>query len=327
MAQMERVLQIKQWLDAGQCLTRTQLETRLNVSWATLKRDFSYLRQHKNAPLVFDRERAGWRLDAAAQPPGTSYAVDLSLREDEVHALLAMQELLAGVQPGGLLTTQLAPLRRHLSKLLTQGMQVPMEQVRRIRVLALGARRLELPHFQAAAHAVLRRRRLRIVYRARSHGRVEERDISPQRLVHYRENWHLDAWCHRYDGLRTFSLDAVEQAQVLEDAALELSAADLDEELGRGYGIFAGSNVQTARLRFTPERARWVSAERWHPDQRGRFAPDGHWLLDVPYADSRELVMDILRHVPEVEVLWPEELAQEVRRRLAEGLRRMGGAG
>jgi len=43
----------------------------------------------------------------------------------------------------------------------------------------------------------------------------------------------------------------------------------------------------------------------------------------VPYNQTPELVMDILRHVPEVEVLWPEELAQAVRVKLTEGLRRL----
>ena len=27
-----------------------------------------------------------------------------------------------------------------------------------------------------------------------------QRVVSPQRLVHYRDNWYLDAWCHYKDG-------------------------------------------------------------------------------------------------------------------------------
>jgi predicted DNA-binding transcriptional regulator YafY len=127
--------------------------------------------------------------------------------------------------------------------------------------------------------------------------------------------------------LRSFSVDAISHAQVQDSAAREVPDAELDDLLGSGYGIFAGRKVQWTRLRFTPECARWVASERWHPHQRGRFDPEGHWLLDLPYADPRELVMDILRHVPDVEVLWPDELAGEVRRRLEVGLQRMGEAG
>jgi predicted DNA-binding transcriptional regulator YafY len=326
MPQADRLIKIQNRLNAGQLLGKQALLDELGVWLATLKRDLAYMRDALQIPVRFDSERKGWHLDGGAIAAGT-HALDLKLREDEIRALLVMQHLLSRLEPGGLLGAQTGPLQRQLARLLDKGLRAPADVARRIRVLALAARRLELPHFQAAAHAVLRRRRLRIVYRARSHGRVEEREVSPQRLVHYRENWHLDAWCHRHDGLRIFSLDAVEQAQVLDSTAIEIPDSELDDQLAKGYGIFAGSQVQTARLRFTPERARWVSAERWHPDQRGRFDAQGHWLLDLPYSDMRELVMDILRHVPEVEVLWPQELADEVCRRLEAGLSRMRGAG
>ena len=95
------------------------------------------------------------------------------------------------------------------------------------------------------------------------------------------------------------------------------------EVLGAGYGIFAGKDVQWATLRFSAERARWVAAEVWHPKQRGAFAKDGTYVLEVPYADPRELVMDILRHVPEVEVVGPEGLKESVLKKLKEGVRRL----
>ena len=91
---------------------------------------------------------------------------------------------------------------------------------------------------------------------------------------------------------------------------------ELDDVLGSGYGIFAGKKVQWARLRFTPERAKWVAAESWHPKQRGRFDAFGYWVLELPYSDPRELVMDILRHVPEVEVVEPDGLRMAVREKL-----------
>ena len=81
--------------------------------------------------------------------------------------------------------------------------------------------------------------------------------------------------------------------------------------------IFSGEAVAWASLRFTPERARWGSAEQWHPQQRARYEADGSFLLEVPYSDSRELVMDVLRHGPEVEVLAPEALRETIRKTLA----------
>ena len=111
----------------------------------------------------------------------------------------------------------------------------------------------------------------------------------------------------------------------LDKAVIEVPDTELDAVLGAGYGIFAGREVQWACLRFTPERARWVAAETWHPKQRGEFESDGSYRLELPYADPRELVMDILRHVPEVEVLGPEELREAVGKKLRAEVEKMDG--
>ncbi|MEK7737391.1 MAG: WYL domain-containing protein, partial [Pseudomonadota bacterium] len=68
-------------------------------------------------------------------------------------------------------------------------------------------------------------------------------------------------------------------------------------------GIFSGAAVIWAKLRFTPQSARWVAAEQWHPLQKSHTETDGHYLLELPYSNPTELVMDILRHGAGVEVL------------------------
>jgi predicted DNA-binding transcriptional regulator YafY len=79
-------------------------------------------------------------------------------------------------------------------------------------------------------------------------------------------------------------------------------------------------------LRFTPERARWVSSEQWHPQQRSRFEADGSFVLEVPYSDPRELLMDVLRHGAEVEVLAPAPLREAMQRSIADMQARYAGS-
>jgi predicted DNA-binding transcriptional regulator YafY len=141
-------------------------------------------------------------------------------------------------------------------------------------------------------------------------------------LAHYRDNWYLDCWCHLRKGLRSFAVDAIEGAELKEDQpAKEVSDNKLEKVLGSGYGIFAGDRTHQAVLRFTPEAARWVASEKWHSQQEGTVEPDGSFRLSVPYAKETELVMDILRHGSDVEVLSPTSLRQTVRQRLAATLK------
>lgn len=326
MGQTERLYRLKRLLDAGRCLAPKALQADFGVSPATVKRDIAHLRDRMNAPVAFNRELGGYRLERSAQLPGAQYELPgLWFSAEEIHALLTMQHLLAHLDAGGLLKHHIAPLAERLGKMLGSSPHPGAEIVRRIRVQTVGARRVHLPHFQAVGTALLQRKRLQIAYHARGRDQTTEREVSPQRLIHYRDNWYLDAWCHLRRGLRSFAVDAMRSAQVLDRKAIDVSEHRLDATLGGGYGIFAGRKVRWATLRFKPERARWVGAESWHPKQHGRFEADGSYVLRLPYADPRELVMDILRHVPEVEVVGPAGLRQEVAQRLQVAVEKFGG--
>jgi predicted DNA-binding transcriptional regulator YafY len=122
--------------------------------------------------------------------------------------------------------------------------------------------------------------------------------------------------------LRSFAVDAIQSAQPLDQKAKSVPDRELDDVLAAGYGIFSGRKTIWAKLRFTPERARWVSAEQWHPQQKGRSERDGSYLLELPFSDHRELAMDILRHGPHVEVLEPASLREAVKEQLAAALAR-----
>ena len=61
-----------------------------------------------------------------------------------------------------------------------------------------------------------------------------------------------------------------------------------------------------------PKAARWVSAQRWHPDECHRIEKDGSYILEVPYADDRELVVEVMKFGPDIEVLAPGSLRQRV---------------
>jgi predicted DNA-binding transcriptional regulator YafY len=200
-----------------------------------------------------------------------------------------------------------------LNGLLDKGDHSAAEVSKRIHVLQQAARKSKPAHFEVVATAVLKRKRLAIRHFNRERNEETARTISPQYLVHYRGNWYVDAWCHKAEAVRSFSLDAVRAADLLEDKAREVPKGELEAHFQSGYGIFAGKDVRWAKLRFTPARSRWVANEDWHPNQKSAFETDGSYVLEVPYADDRELLMDILKFGADVEVLSPAPLRAKVR--------------
>jgi predicted DNA-binding transcriptional regulator YafY len=311
----ERFYKIDQLLQERQAVPLVALVEELGVSRATIKRDLEYLRDRLNAPIVWDRSTRGYRYEKPL-PDAPRYSLPgMWFNASEVHALLTMEHLLSNLQPG-LLGPHIEPLRSRIRMLLDVGDHSPEEVVRRIRVLHMAARPVEPAHFENIATGLLERRRLRLEHYNRRLDETTIREVSPQRLVYYRDNWYLDAWCHLRKGLRSFGVDALQGVDLQSAKARDVADKMLDAELGLGYGIFAGRETRKAVLRFTAERARWIARETWHPAQESHFDEAGRYILTVPYSNDTELIMDVLRYGPDVEVLKPAGLRDKLRERL-----------
>lgn len=322
MDRFDRIYQLHNILKGRRTpISRRDLMDRLDCSRSTLTRLISTYRDYLLAPLVHDAERGGYLLDARN---GESYELPgLWLNATEIRSLLTAHQLLSDVRPG-ILEPHITPLKERLESLLAKRQAGGNELFRRIRFLPMASRNPRLEEFQQVAEALVSRQRLRIKYSSRSRDALEERWISPQRLVYYRDNWYLDAWCHSRDALRTFSLDRLD-VSLTEGRAVDIPDAQLDAELTPSYGIFAGPARHRAIIRFSSNAARWVADEQWHPDQQVRALSDGSWELTVPYGDPRELIRDVLKFGPDAEVVAPEVLRVAVAERLSQALRRYRG--
>lgn len=194
MSMYERIHMIDQVLAGRKSVPFVELQQRLEISRATLKRDLAFMRDRLNAPILFDRELGGYRFDKASQLPGNQYELPgLWFSAEEVHALLTMQHLLANLDTGGLLGPHIQPLLSRLTAIIGHDENEISEVQKRIKVETVGARQFHLDQFQAVGSALLRRKRLMIDYHARCTDETTRREISPQRLVYYRDNWYLDA--------------------------------------------------------------------------------------------------------------------------------------
>jgi predicted DNA-binding transcriptional regulator YafY len=271
------------------------------ISPAQFKRDLEYMRNRLSAPVAFDRKTGGYRYTTEGfNLPG------LWFTEREVYSLLLMHSLLDQLQPG-FVREQLGPFKDKLRALLGESARSAKDILERMQVISTPQRPIVPEHFQAICDATLSRKQLRLRYNSRSRGSESDRTVSPQRVIYYRGNWYVDAWCHEKDAMRRFAIDAVRTASVLADAALEVAPSG-----HQGYGIFSGPAENTAVLLFDAVAARWVAEEEWHPHQRASVLPDGSLQLEVPYSNPQEILMDVLRHGPHVEVVGPAALRSAV---------------
>ena len=313
MDRYERIIALHRVLQASRRpVTVARLQDELGCSRATVYRDLAFLRDGLMAPLVGDGE-AGFSYDKADadrfELPG------LWLNSEELHALLAAQQLLSR-STGGMLSAAMAPLQQRVEKLLDAHSCGKTWPVERVRVIPHRIRRMDEPAFRIVASSVLERRKLAFDYRARSTDEKTRRNVSPQRLTHYRDNWYLDAWDETKQELRSFSIDRITGARFADGVARDVADDELNAHLAGSYGIFSGAPKGWATILFSAKAARWVADEHWHSQQQGRFLADGRYELKVPYSVPRELLMDVLHYGADAEIVEPKVLREQARAHL-----------
>lgn len=283
----------------------------LEVSPATLKRDLDYLKDQLGAPIEYDRFLNGYRF--LKEFRGEKHELPgLWFSERELFSLLMAHQLLNDLDADGVISRHLQPLLERIHQMLGTSEADTKALLKRVKIIGSAKRPVPSQFFELVGEALLKRRRLHLRYLTRGRGEVSERDVSPQRLVHYRNTWYVDAWCHTREKLLRFALDAIESAEALEAKAKEVPLKQVQAEMDGGYGIYAGDKPSWATLVFSPQAAQWVSREEWHPKQLTRWLDSGHLEMKLPFVDQTELLMDILRHGPQVRVDGPRSLAVAV---------------
>lgn len=285
----------------------------LGVSRATVKRDICYMRDRLHAPIVWDRERRGYRFEDA-DPNFPQYSLPgVWFNSEEAYALLTLEYMLRNIQPG-LLEPHIKLLERKIRDILEPGSEHSLKELRRrIKIINKGAPSPDSRDFGTITAALLGRLKLNVNYVNRETHEVTARVVSPQRLVYYNAVWYLDSWCHLRNGLRTFRVDNLTDIELTAQIACDIEANRLDSILASGYGIFSGEDTELVVLRFSRHVSLWVAREKWHSHQQIEYDGQGRLIMTLPFSADSELIQQILKYGPELEVLKPVRLRKKIK--------------
>lgn len=152
------------------------------------------------------------------------------------------------------------------------------------------------------------KRRVHLVYRSYAKEEETRRDVDPWLLLAGGGLWYLVGWCHRAGDVRTFRLDRVRSAEVLDQEA-EVPE-DLDpREFSHVYARGPGSMEVT--IEVAPRAASWI--EDYYPLESTEKRPDGWVRLTISVGGLAWVERLLLRLGSQARVVEPEELAQRVR--------------
>ncbi len=158
------------------------------------------------------------------------------------------------------------------------------------------------------------RRLVRLWYRSPRSGQLRQRDLAPFFLEVSGPAYSCyvvgyDTWAR---GLRTFKLDRLERAQMLDKDYQVPTDFDANAYLANSWGIMRGEGLTDVVLQFNPGVAALVKERTWHASQTIDELADGGLLFTVRISDPTEMRPWIRSWGADVEVLEPAALRTEM---------------
>ncbi|QKI88146.1 helix-turn-helix transcriptional regulator [Thiomicrorhabdus xiamenensis] len=286
------------------------LAMQYECSEKTIRRDIEYLNDRQQLPCYIHQNQVYLDEQRMQQLELDGYW----LSADELQALFALNITIEQLSQGAL-AQQLEPIKNRLKKLFMDSGSAN-ELVRKIKIVEIGQRNISTKIFNQIVDALTQCEQLEIQYWKRNVDQTGRRVVSPQQLVRYKDNWYLDAFCHRSNDIRSFSIDAIRECRSLYQKAHCIDSDTLKNHFSDSYGIFGGEAKCSAVLHFNEYISRWIQNETWHPEQIIEKQTDGSLIMHLPYQHDIELIQDILKYGANVKVIAPPELQEKVRQQL-----------
>ncbi|HYN74674.1 MAG TPA: WYL domain-containing protein [Candidatus Limnocylindria bacterium] len=164
---------------------------------------------------------------------------------------------------------------------------------------------------EAVHTALTEGRRLHLSYWTPARDQVTERDVDPMRLVSVGTSGYLQGWCHTSEAVRTFRLDRIVTASVLDTPATPPPQAELVDVAHAGGTWDGGPGDVLVTLDLAPQ-VRWVVD--YHPVEDAVETADGGLRVTLRTPELAWARRLVLRLAGGASVVSPPELAEEVRR-------------
>ena len=168
--------------------------------------------------------------------------------------------------------------------------------------------------------AVLGRRTVKMRYRTARTGKLATRKLDPYRVWYRSGGLYVIGRDHRSGEIRTFAVDRVRSAELLDEGFSIPESFDFDAYTASAFGVVSEPPTRV-RIRFDPPWALQVEERSWHPSQKLERTPDGSLILTLEVGGTEELRSWVLSFGGGAEVLEPAALragvAQELKAALA----------
>ncbi len=286
-------------------MTAAQLSEYMEVSRRTIYRDMTALAETRVPISAREGAEGGYEIDPDYFLP------TLRLNEREVLILLMLLKFSDELRMGDF-RPEIRTLGHKLLEICQDGpgrLQRALERIH-FDLSTIVPEGYPEGLFARILEAFLENRRLRIAYFKPLRGDVSERTVTPLDLFFAEGCWYLSAHCHTRKEPRTFRLDRIREAALLEDAADETAQAARHEPF---------EPLQEVVLDLEPRLFDLIKADQAMQGCRTEPRDDGRLRVHVSCRRLDYFEQLAFRNVGQATVLAPPALLETLRAKFARG--------
>jgi len=318
--QLERALRILQLLSTGARLTVNELYEHFDrkVPKRTIQRDLLML-SGAGFPLVSEKTGRGNENVWYFMREFTSF-FPVPIQLEELMAAHLLRRALRAFK-GTRVEEDIEALLRKVDQLvpssLLEVVEEPSRLGRMLDVIEVGA--YDYGPYSSmisdSLRAILHRKVCRVSYRASGRKEVWTYEVEPHKLLLCRGRLYLVAYHRVHDDFFLLAFQRMEGLEVLDKDFVPERKFDMASFREGRLGLMSAGPVKV-RLRFSPDISHSVRGRLWHPSQRTRELEDGSLEVEMKVGITDELIGWIMSWQDYAEVLEPQRLREELRRRL-----------
>ncbi len=171
-------------------------------------------------------------------------------------------------------------------------------------------------------HAMQNKFLIHFTYQKFWENEVTQRTVEPFALKEFRNRWYLVGNDTYKNSIRIFALDRLQNLEISKSKFTPTSPFSVNEYFQDSFGIISpdGKKAEKVILSFTPDQGKYIKSLPLHHSQQVITDNQNEVSISLNLVITFDFVMELMSYGPEVKVIQPESLVNELKENFRKAL-------
>jgi predicted DNA-binding transcriptional regulator YafY len=166
--------------------------------------------------------------------------------------------------------------------------------------------------FALLQKAIAQKKKVSLRYHSFFEGKITDLQLCPYHLMYNHRAWYVIGLSNLHNSIRTFKLNRIKDATILNKCFLDGEKFDVNDYLGNAWSMIPKGKIYNVKLLFKPKVASNVTEVHWHHTQKATYQEDGSAIVEFRVDGLGEIIWWVLGYGDQVQVLAPKTLRDRI---------------